>query len=75
VPTDEAAFEDDAELVEPDTPLALAEIFATVVEVLAVLAVLTEAAPGSGANGLCEAPRRCWKAPLVVSATAPPVLG
>jgi hypothetical protein len=78
-PTDEAAFEDDVEPLGADAPLELAEILETVVEVLvevlAVVAVLPEAAPGSGANGLREEPRRCWEVPLVVSATARPVLG
>ena len=74
-PTEEAAFEDDVEPLEADAPLELAEIFDTVVEVLALVAVLAEAAPGSGANGLREAPRRCWEAPLVVSATARPAPG
>jgi hypothetical protein len=83
--TVEATFEDDVEPVEPDTPLELAETLATVAEVLAEVVaealeevleeVLVEAAPGSGANGLREAPRRCWGAPLVVSATASPALG
>jgi hypothetical protein len=80
VPTDEAAFEDGVELVEPDTPdgaLELAEILETVVELLVaeLLEVLVEPAPGSGVNGLRELPRRCWEAPLVVSATARPAPG
>jgi hypothetical protein len=75
-PIEEAAFEDDVEPLEADAPLELAEIFETVVEVLVeAVAVLAEAAPGSGANGLREAPRRCWEAPLVVSATARPAPG
>jgi hypothetical protein len=81
----EDTFEEDADPVEPDTPLELAEILETVVELLlellvellveVLVEVLVEAAPGSGANGLRELPLRCWEAPLVISATARPVLG
>jgi hypothetical protein len=73
IATDEAAFEDDAEPLEPEGPLELAEMLETVVEVL--VEVLVEPAPGSGVNGLREVPRRCWEAPLVISATARPALG
>jgi hypothetical protein len=81
VPTDEDDFGDDVEPLEPDTPLELAELFETVVEVLlkvlpeVLVEALVEAAPGSGENGLRELPRRCWEAPLVISATAPLALG
>jgi hypothetical protein len=61
VPGDEDAFGDDVEPLEPDTPVELAEVFETVVEVLlkVLVEVPVEAAPGSGENGLRELPRRC----------------
>jgi hypothetical protein len=85
VATDEVAFEDGVEPLEPDAveppepdaPLELAEMLETVVELLVaeLVEVLVEPAPGSGVNGLRELPRRCWEAPLVISATARPALG
>jgi hypothetical protein len=76
VPTDEAVFEDGVEPGDPDAAPELAEMLETVAEVVVeVVEVLVEPAPGSGVNGLCEVPRRCWDAPLVVSATARPAPG
>jgi hypothetical protein len=85
VATDEAAFEDVVEPPEPDaveppgpdTAPEPAEMLETVVEVLVgvLVEVLVEPAPGSGVKGLRELPRRCWEAPLVISATARPALG